>query len=86
MYYNNVIKDVYYFFFLQLKPTEFLNMDAILEDVLVRLVLRRLWHHITDLYVNAYTANESIQRLANNLTFARSLQPEKLGIRVSSLF
>ncbi|KAF2351197.1 VPS9 domain [Trinorchestia longiramus] len=64
-----------------LKATEFLNMDAILEDVLVRLVLRRLWHHITALYVNAYTANDSIQRLANNMTLARSLQPAKLGIR-----
>lgn len=66
----------------QLKATEFLNLDAILEDVLVRLVLRELWQHITALYVNAYTANHSIQRLANNLAFARALQPEKLGVRV----
>ncbi|XP_047736932.1 protein sprint isoform X1 [Hyalella azteca] len=68
-----------------LKATEFLNMDAILEDVLVRLVLRRLWHHITTLYVNAYSANDSIQRLANNMTLARALQPVKLGIRAGLL-
>ncbi|CAL4150033.1 unnamed protein product [Meganyctiphanes norvegica] len=64
-----------------LKATEFLNLDAILEDVLVRLVLRPLWDHINKLFVDAYTANGSIQLLASNMKYARSQPFVRLGIR-----
>ncbi|KAG0724505.1 Protein sprint [Chionoecetes opilio] len=66
-----------------LKATEFLNLDAILEDVLVRLVLRPLWNHINKLFVDAYSANGSIQQLANNMKYAHSQQYIRLGIKVS---
>lgn len=69
-------------FILQLKATEFLNLDAILEDVLVRLVLRPLKDHINKLFVDAYSANGSIQQLANNMKYARSQQYVRLGIKV----
>ncbi|MPC16629.1 Protein sprint [Portunus trituberculatus] len=64
-----------------LKATEFLNLDAILEDVLVRLVLRPLWNHINKLFVDAYSANGSIQQLATNMKYARSQQYIRLGIK-----
>lgn len=64
-----------------LKATEFLNLDAILEDVLVRLVLRPLKDHINKLFVDAYSANGSIQQLANNMKYARSQQYVRLGIK-----
>ncbi|XP_071517730.1 protein sprint isoform X2 [Panulirus ornatus] len=64
-----------------LKATEFLNLDAILEDVLVRLVLRPLWTHINKLFVEAYTANGSIQLLAINMKYTRSQPYIRLGIR-----
>lgn len=68
---------------LQLKATEFLNLDAILEDVLVRLVLRPLWTHINKLFVEAYTASGSIQLLATNMKYARTQPTSRLGVRVS---
>ncbi|XP_063591203.1 protein sprint-like isoform X1 [Penaeus indicus] len=64
-----------------LKATEFLNLDAILEDVLVRLVLRPLWDHINKLFVETYSANGSIQLLATNMKYARSQHYVRLGIR-----
>ncbi|XP_042221535.1 protein sprint-like isoform X2 [Homarus americanus] len=64
-----------------LKATEFLNLDAILEDVLVRLVLRPLWTHINKLFVEAYSANGSIQLLATNMKYAKSQPYIRLGIR-----
>ncbi|XP_064091398.1 protein sprint-like isoform X1 [Macrobrachium nipponense] len=64
-----------------LRATEFLNLDAILEDVLVRLVLRPLWDHINKLFVEAYTANGSIQLLATNMKYARSQPSVRLGVR-----
>lgn len=59
-----------------------MNLDAILEDVLVRLVLRPLKDHINKLFVDAYSANGSIQQLANNMKYARSQQYVRLGIKV----
>ncbi|XP_076030151.1 src homology 2 domain-containing protein sprint isoform X2 [Oratosquilla oratoria] len=64
-----------------LKSTEFLNLDAILEDVLVRLALCPLWEHINNLFVEAYTANKSIQSLATNMKYARSQHYTRLGIK-----
>ncbi|MCL4128286.1 UNVERIFIED_CONTAM: hypothetical protein GTU68_025255, partial [Idotea baltica] len=68
-----------------LKPNEFLNLDAILEDVLVRLVLRPLWTHINQLFVDALTQDGSIQRLADNIAGAKDLSDAKLGIRTELL-
>ncbi|XP_053633664.1 protein sprint isoform X2 [Cherax quadricarinatus] len=64
-----------------LKATEFLNLDAILEDVLVRLVVRPLWNHINKLFVESYSANGSIQLLAANMKYAKSQPKNRLGIR-----
>ncbi|KAK3867977.1 hypothetical protein Pcinc_026603 [Petrolisthes cinctipes] len=64
-----------------LKATEFLNLDAILEDVLVRLVLRPLWTHINKLFVETYTASGAIQLLATNMKYARTQPTSRLGVR-----
>nr|XP_045596876.1 protein sprint-like [Procambarus clarkii] len=64
-----------------LKATEFLNLDAILEDVLVRLVVRPLWNHINKLFVEAYSASGSIQLLAAKMKYARAQPKNRLGIR-----
>ena len=67
----------------QLRSNEFLNLDAILEDVLVRLVVRPLWAHINQLYVEALTAAEQVQNLAKGIAIARDMPTEKLGMKVS---
>lgn len=53
-----------------------------MEDVLVRLVLRPLWTHINQLFVEALVADGSIQRLADNVSFAKTISEAQLGIRV----
>ncbi|XP_046384100.1 protein sprint isoform X2 [Ischnura elegans] len=66
---------------LKLKANEFLNLDAILEGVMHRLVVRPLRQHLYCLFVDEYTRNGAIQLLAENIQFARSKAPHELGIR-----
>ncbi|XP_071440940.1 protein sprint, partial [Hetaerina americana] len=66
---------------LKLKANEFLNLDAILEGVMHRLVVRPLRQHLYCLFVDEYTRSGAIQLLAENIQFARSKAPNELGIR-----
>ncbi|XP_018896161.2 protein sprint [Bemisia tabaci] len=65
----------------KLRPNEFLNLDAILEGVMHRLVVRPLKEHLYYLFVNEYSDNGAIQLLADNIQYARTKSLSDLGIR-----
>lgn len=67
---------------LQLKANEFLNLDAILEGVMHKLVVRPLKEHLYKLFVEEYTRSGAIQLLAENIQYARTKPLHELGIRV----
>lgn len=69
--------------FLQLKSTEFLNLDAILEGVMHKLVVRPLREHLYKLFVDEYVRNGAIQLLYENLNYARTKSLRELGLKVS---
>ncbi|KAL7306644.1 hypothetical protein TKK_0001323 [Trichogramma kaykai] len=64
---------------LKLKANEFLNLDAILEDVMIRLVVRPLREHVYDLFVKHYAENGSLKTLAENLRQAQNQSLHDLG-------
>ena len=66
---------------LQLKSTEFLNLDAILESVMHKLVVRPLKEHLYHLFVEEYTRTGAIQLLADNIQYARTKPMHELGVR-----
>lgn len=68
---------------LQLKATEFLNLDAILEGVMHKLVVRPLKEHLYKLFVDEYTRSGAIQLLHENINYARTKPLYDLGIKVS---
>lgn len=65
----------------KLRANEFLNLDAILEGVMHKLVVRPLKEHLYRLFVDEYTANGAIQLLADNIQYARTKPLHELGIR-----
>jgi hypothetical protein len=67
--------------FKQLKSTEFLNLDAILESVMHKLVVRPLKEHLYQLFVEEYTRTGAIQLLADNIQYARTKPVHELGVR-----
>lgn len=69
----------------QLKSTEFLNLDSILESVMHKLVVRPLKAHLYKLFVDEYTKSGAIQVLHENILYARTKPLTDLGIRVSIL-
>lgn len=69
---------------LQLKSTEFLNLDAILEGVLHRLVVRPLKSHLQKLFVDHYTKTGAIRLLADNIHYASTRPISELAIKVRS--
>ena len=68
---------------LKLKANEFLNLDAILEEVMMYLVIRPLREHVYKLFVDHYAANGSIRAFAESLQLAQSKHIHDLGVRVS---
>ncbi|XP_023313748.1 protein sprint-like [Trichogramma pretiosum] len=64
---------------LKLEANEFLNLDAILEDVMIRLVMRPLREHVYDLFVKHYAENGSLKTLAENLRQAQNQSLHDLG-------
>lgn len=70
----------------QLKSTEFLNLDAILEGVMHKLVISPLKFHLCQLFVKEYEENGALQTLVDNIRYARRKSPNDLGIKVSDLF
>uniref|UniRef100_A0A0K8SRC7 Protein sprint n=3 Tax=Lygus hesperus TaxID=30085 RepID=A0A0K8SRC7_LYGHE len=65
----------------KLKSTEFLNLDAILEGVMHKLVVRPLKEHLYKLFVDEYSDTGAIQLLAENIKYARTKHPKDIGIR-----
>lgn len=71
---------------LKLRPNEFLNLDAILEDVMMGLVVRPLREHVCQLFIDHYVATGALQTLAENIQHAHGKTIHELGVRVSESF
>ncbi|KAM3716912.1 Protein sprint [Dirofilaria immitis] len=70
----------------RLNANEFLNIDAILEAVLHKIVLYPVKPHLYHLMVREYSKNGWLQALSENLTYVRTLSPEQLGFGVRCKF
>ncbi|XP_011301200.1 protein sprint isoform X2 [Fopius arisanus] len=66
---------------LKLKPNEFLNLDAILEGVMMRLVVRPLREHVYKLFVDHYGATGSLKTLVESIQFAQGKHIQEFGVR-----
>lgn len=66
----------------KLKSTEFLNLDAILEGVLHRLVVSPLKKHLKKLFVDHYTKTGAIKVLTENIQYANTRPTSELAIKV----
>uniref|UniRef100_A0A0R3RHJ7 VPS9 domain-containing protein n=1 Tax=Elaeophora elaphi TaxID=1147741 RepID=A0A0R3RHJ7_9BILA len=66
----------------RLNANEFLNIDAILEAVLHKIVLCPVKPHLYHLMIREYSKNGWLQALSENLTYVRTLSPEQLGFGV----
>ncbi|KAK8767134.1 hypothetical protein V5799_006088 [Amblyomma americanum] len=65
----------------KLKPDEFMNIDAIIEVSLHRLVIKPLRRYLYQLFVKQYTQSGSLKLLSDNIKYARSKTPQELGIK-----
>ncbi|XP_049841852.1 protein sprint isoform X2 [Schistocerca gregaria] len=65
----------------KLRANEFLNLDAILEGVMQRLVVRPLRDHVYRLFVDDYGRRGEVRRLASAIMSARSCSLRELGVR-----
>ncbi|XP_077542005.1 protein sprint-like isoform X1 [Haemaphysalis longicornis] len=65
----------------KLKPDEFMNIDAIIEVSLHRLVIKPLRRYLYQLFVKQYTQSGSLKLLSDNIKFARTKTPQELGIK-----
>ncbi|OZC04895.1 hypothetical protein X798_08135, partial [Onchocerca flexuosa] len=70
----------------RLNANEFLNIDAILEAVLHKIVLYPVKPHLYHLMIREYSKNGWLQALSENLTYVRTLSPEQLGFGVRCKF
>lgn len=66
---------------LKLKANEFLNLDAILEGVMMRLVVRPLRKHVYKLFVDHYGDTGSLGTLADSIQYAQGKHIQELGVR-----
>ncbi|VDN03038.1 unnamed protein product, partial [Thelazia callipaeda] len=71
---------------IRLNANEFLNIDAILEAVLHKIVLYPVKPHLYHLMIREYSKNGWLQALSENLTYVRTLSPEQLGFGARSKF
>ncbi|KAL1509626.1 hypothetical protein ABEB36_004335 [Hypothenemus hampei] len=65
----------------KLRSTEFLNLDAILEGVMHKIVVRPLKSHLQKLFLNFYTKTGAIRLLADNIQYASTRPISELGIK-----
>jgi hypothetical protein len=65
----------------KLKQNEFLNIDAILEGALHKLVIKPLKNFLYQLFINEYNRNGSLKLLSKNIKEAQSKSAEELGVR-----
>nr|CDP98654.1 BMA-TAG-333, isoform f [Brugia malayi] len=70
----------------RLNANEFLNIDAILEAILHKIVLCPVKPHLYHLMIREYSKNGWLQALSENLTYVRTLSPEQLGFGVRCKF
>ncbi|XP_034946737.1 protein sprint isoform X2 [Chelonus insularis] len=68
---------------LKLKPNEFLNLDAILEGVMMKLVVRPLREHVYKLFVEHYGTTGSLKTLADSIQYAYGKHIQELGVRAT---
>lgn len=66
----------------KLKSTEFLNLDAILEGVMHKLVVKPLKAHLQKLFLDHYTKTGAIRLLADNIQYAATRPISELAIKV----
>ncbi|XP_050304173.1 protein sprint isoform X2 [Anthonomus grandis grandis] len=65
----------------KLKSTEFLNLDAILEGVMHKLVVRPLKTHLHKLFLDYYTKTGDIRLLADNIQYASTRPIHELAVK-----
>lgn len=65
----------------KLKSTEFLNLDAILEGVMHKLVVKPLKNHLQKLFLDHYTKTGAIRLLADNIQYASTRPIAELAIK-----
>ena len=65
----------------KLKSNEFLNIDALLESALHRLVIKPLKKFLYQLFIREYTKNGSLKVLSQNIKEAQKKSPQELGVR-----
>uniref|UniRef100_A0A0N4U0N5 Ras-GEF domain-containing protein n=1 Tax=Dracunculus medinensis TaxID=318479 RepID=A0A0N4U0N5_DRAME len=70
----------------RLNANEFLNIDAILEAVLHKIVLFPVKPHLYHLMVREHSKNGWLQSLSENIAYVRKLTPEQLGFGLNSKF
>lgn len=58
-----------------------MNLDAILESVLHRLVVRPLKAHLDKLFVDYFTKTGAIKLLSDNINYAGTRPPQELAIK-----
>jgi len=68
---------------LTLRSNEFLNLDAILEEVMMQLVVTPLREHIYGLLIDNYATTQALQTLAENIQLAQGKSIYDLGVTVS---
>jgi len=68
---------------LTLRSNEFLNLDAILEEVMMQLVVTPLREHIYGLLIDNYATSQALQTLAENIQLAQGKSIFDLGVIVS---
>ncbi|XP_039310493.1 protein sprint isoform X3 [Solenopsis invicta] len=66
---------------LKLRPNEFLNIDAILEDVMMSLVVRPLREHVCQLFIEHYFTTGALQTLAENIQHAQGKTIHDFGVQ-----
>ncbi|KAL3083278.1 hypothetical protein niasHS_011080 [Heterodera schachtii] len=63
----------------RLNIDEFLNIDAILEEVLVKILLSKLKAHLYRLMILESTSNGELRRLSENISQVRAMSAAELG-------
>lgn len=69
----------------KLNVNEFLNIDAIFETVLNKILLVPIKGHLYHLMVRENTRNGQLQRLSENLSLIRSMDPIELGFTPNTI-
>ncbi|XP_053203109.1 protein sprint-like [Panonychus citri] len=65
----------------KLKSDEFLNIDAIIEGTLHKLIIKPLKSHLDGLFVEYYKTNGSLSLLSENMKNAQKKSPTEIGVR-----